>query len=194
MDGTTGLPLLTLQSQSEAEFWLEHLEPGSTFMLYLYAVNIKGLSSPVILPASTLKEAAKRTVPPTTDAFPSSIISAVAMGSGAGLLLVASISVIVCIRCKRRGNGSGNENHSTARSEGMELEPIQKGPPPANFNGCSTASSINTDELAENAGFCNSRHLRPVITASPSSIEHRKCQLKLPPDFVPLSDIPESCV
>ncbi|EFX89926.1 hypothetical protein DAPPUDRAFT_20705, partial [Daphnia pulex] len=61
MDVMTGQPQLTLQSDSVAEFWLTDLEPGSTFMLYLYAVNVKGLSQPVVLPVSTLKEAAKRT-------------------------------------------------------------------------------------------------------------------------------------
>ena len=55
-------PQLTLHSESSADFVRNNLEPGTTFILYVYAVNIKGLSAPVILPVSTLKEATKRTL------------------------------------------------------------------------------------------------------------------------------------
>jgi hypothetical protein len=106
MDVMTGQPQLTLQSDSVAEFWLTDLEPGSTFMLYLYAVNVKGLSQPVVLPVSTLKEAAKRTVPPSTDPFSGRVAGAVAMGTGAGLLLVSTVVVAACIRCRKRRNDS----------------------------------------------------------------------------------------
>ena len=202
----TGLPLLTLQSDVAAEFWLTQLEPGTTFMLYVYAVNVKGLSAPIILPASTLKEAAKRTVPPATDSFPGSVASAVAMGSGAGLLLLASISIFACLRCKRRpGMIPGSEAldretqvvlksaNGSARDGGVM---ISKRSP--------SSTSNSRDESGESAGF----HHRPVLrpTTATSAAQHqqqllfsngtmdRRARLKVPPDFVPSSDIPESCV
>lgn len=104
MDVMTGQPQLTLQSDVAAEFWLSDLEPGSTFILYLYAVNVKGLSTPVVLPVSTLKEAAKRTVPPSTDAFSDSVIGAVAVGSAAGIMLAGAVAIAACIRCKRQSS------------------------------------------------------------------------------------------
>lgn len=195
MDGTTGLPLLTVQSQTAAEFWLEHLEPGSTFMLYLYAVNIKGLSAPVILPASTLKEAAKRTVPPTTDAFPG-VASAVAMGAGASILLVASIAVAACIRCRRRQD---TPSHPAVQSKSADLAEMQRGkdPPCVTDMGSTShqiaASCNGRDEGAETAGFYHRPHRSRPPPGSQSVKDRRAC-LKLPPDFVPLSDIPESCV
>lgn len=199
----TGLTQLTLQSDSAAEFLLTQLEPGTTFMLYLYAVNVKGLSSPVILPASTLKEAAKRTVPPSTDSFPGSVASAVAMGSGAGLLLVASISVVACLRCKRR---TGNNIARTAEDRETQVAQCSKGSPScdgavrAGNHSIPYANSNGRDESAESAGFYHHRPGRPTPGAQhqqlfSTSSTDRRTRLKLPPDFVPMSEnIPESCV
>ena len=47
LDVSTGTPVMTITSLTP-EFSLNSLEPGSTFMLYVYAVNVKGLSPPVI--------------------------------------------------------------------------------------------------------------------------------------------------
>lgn len=206
MDVMTGQPQLTLQSDSAPEFWLTDLEPGSTFMLYLYAVNVKGLSQPVILPVSTLKEAAKRTVPPSTDPFSGSVAGAVAMGSGAGILLVTGIIVAVCIRCRRKQNGSAttvpltttavdepdqfHQQHQEPHSNGINQKAKNR---PVYVNGEATLEPTPSVSIQEdrNAGFYH----RPVRTAAPSHSENKRTCLKIPPDFVTtMSDVPESCV
>lgn len=121
MDVSSGQPLLTLQSDSAPEFWLTELEPGSTFTLYLYAANGKGLSAPVVLPASTLKEAAKRTVPPSTDKFSSGLLGAAATGVAVGVLLLSGVGAVACVRCRRRG---GPPADGEAKAGG---EPIDSG-------------------------------------------------------------------
>ena len=104
-------PQLTLHSELSADFVLNNLEPGSTFMLYVYAVNVKGLSAPVILPVSTLKEAAKRTVPPsTTDTFGASVAGAVAMGTGAAFLLIIITGIVAVLRCKQNQSERNRRN------------------------------------------------------------------------------------
>lgn len=206
----TGQPQLTLQSDSVAEFWLTDLEPGSTFMLYLYAVNVKGLSQPVVLPVSTLKEAAKRTVPPSTDPFSGSVVGAVAMGSGAGLLLVASIVVVVCIRCRRRQDEAGMAGPASTISE--RDHPLQyhehQQQHQAHSNGINATaksrSAYTNGELAlestSSVSFQEERNAgcyhRPIRSTAPPFVDNnkRKC-LKIPPDFVAtMSDVPESCV
>lgn len=206
MDVMTGQPQLTLQSDSVAEFWLTDLEPGSTFMLYLCAVNVKGSSQPVILPVSTLKEAAKRTVPPSTDPFSGSVVGAVVMGSGAGLLLVAGIIVVVCIRCRRKQNSSAttipltttavdepdqyHQQHQEALSNGINQTAKNR---PVYANGATTFESTPSVSFQEdrNAGFYH----RPVRTTAPPHVDNKRTCLKMPPDFVAtMSDVPESCV
>ena len=193
-----GQPHMILNSES-AEFWLSNLEPGSTFMLYVYAVNVKGLSPPVILPVSTLKEAAKRTVPPTTETFVGSVASAVAMGTGIAFLLIATITVVAVIRCKQNQNSRRNSQpeillHHQQQGCNQRFDPsssktngicLSNG-----SNGISTSAADPSDEMAESAGFYNYRSMRRNI----SSTSGRPCS-KLPPDFIAnLSDAPESCV
>ena len=197
-----GQPHMILHSESAAEFWLSNLEPGSTFMLYVYAVNVKGLSPPVILPVSTLKEAAKRTVPPTTETFVGSVASAVAMGTGVAFVLIATITVVAVVRCKQNQNSRRNSqpeillNHqqqggnqrfdpsSSTKTNGICLS--------NGSNGTSTSVADPSDEMAESAGFYNYRSMRRNISSPSTSGRPRS---KLPPDFVAnLSDAPESCV
>ena len=209
MDVTTGQPQLTLQSDSAAEFWLSDLEPGSTFMLYLYAVNVKGLSLPVVLPVSTLKEAAKRTVPPSTDPFSGSVAGAVAMGTGAGLLLVSAIIAFACIRYRRRRNDSSTRLTSLTGPavDGIHQQYEQQ----AHINGVGQTnkgrsvhkngelvSELTAPDICHaddrNAGF----YQRPAAartTVPPFADGNKRTCLKLPPDFVhTMSDVPESCV
>lgn len=215
MDVTTGQPQLTLQSDSVAEFWLTELEPGSTFMLYLYAVNVKGLSLPVVLPVSTLKEAAKRTVPPSTDPFSGSVAGAVAMGTGAGLLLVSTIIAFACIRYRRRNipasrmtsfMGSAVDDHrglnqqqqyhqQKAHTNGISQTDKSRLSNAAHTNG-ELVSELTAPDVCHddrNAGFY---HHRPDRTpAPPYASDNKRTCLKLPPDFVAtMSDVPESCV
>jgi hypothetical protein len=211
MDVMTGQPQLTLQSDSVAEFWLTDLEPGSTFMLYLYAVNVKGLSQPVVLPVSTLKEAAKRTVPPSTDPFSGRVAGAVAMGTGAGLLLVSTVVVAACIRCRKRRNDSAMTMTSlTALAEQDQYHQQNQGQRSNGINHQSPKSSRQTHKNGELVNetstecFANQNDDRsagfyPRLTRVPAppyvaNSSKNNC-LKLPPDYVAeMSEVPESCV
>ena len=211
MDVMTGQPQLTLQSESVAEFWLTDLEPGSTFMLYLYAVNVKGLSQPVVLPVSTLKEAAKRTVPPLTDPFSGRVAGAVAMGTGAGLLLVSTVVVAACIRCRKRRTDSAMTMTSlTALAEQDQYHQQNQGHRSNRINHQSSKNSSQTHtngELVNETStecFANQNDDRsagfyPRLTRVPAppyvANSSRNNCLKLPPDFVAeMSEVPESCV
>ena len=219
MDVMTGQPHLTLHSESVAEFWLNDLEPGSTFMLYLYAVNIKGLSQPVVLPVSTLKEAAKRTVPPSTDPFSSSVVGVVAMGTGAGILLVSAIVVVACIRCRSRQNTSTTTTTTLAASATDEanhhLQYIQQQQTHTNGVGYQSVNkshhklTLDNGELTaethpltsvgcqddRNASFYRRASNPSKTTAPPPYVDNKRTCLKLPPDFVnDMADVPESCV
>lgn len=212
MDVMTGQPQLTLQSDSAAEFWLTDLEPGSTFMLYLYAVNVKGLSQPVVLPVSTLKEAAKRTVPPSTDPFSGRVAGAVAMGTGAGLLLLLTVVVAACIRCRKRRNDSAmtmtsltalaeqdqyHQQNQSHHSNGINHQSA-KSSRVAHTNGElvneTSADCFASQNDDRSAGFYprSTRVPAPPYVANSSS--KTNC-LKLPPDYVAeMSEVPESCV
>ena len=78
--------------------------PYSNFPQNVQILNV--LSFQLIIPVSTLKEAAKRTVPPTTDYFTGNVIGAVAMGTGAGALLTCAITVVACFRCRRSASST----------------------------------------------------------------------------------------
>lgn len=196
----TGLPQLTLQSELAPEFWLTDLEPGSTFTLYLYAANAKGLSAPVVLPASTLKEAAKRTVPPNRDTFSSSVVGVMATGAGAGLLLIGSIAVVVCLRCRKENDGSSNtsllpasDNVGQAESKAKSCQVTGSTALPAySYGDGISLPASRVQNYEENGGFHHQ-------SAQPAGIntqqtEKRAC-LKVPPAFVVnMSDVPESCV
>lgn len=202
----TGQPQLTLQSDTVAEFWLTDLEPGSTFMLYLYAVNVKGLSQPVVLPVSTLKEAAKRTVPPSTDPFSGRVAGAVAMGTGAGLLLLTTIVVVACLRCRKKQNDSTVTITSSSglAEPGQYHQQMQVHSNGINHQSANSRPTHTDGELVhekttesftvnedKSAGF----YPRPAqMSATPYGGSKGNC-LKLPPDYVAtMSGAPESCV
>ena len=221
MDVMTGQPQLTLQSDAAPEFWLTDLEPGSTFMLYLYAVNVKGLSQPVILPVSTLKEAAKRTVPPSTDPFSGGVVGAVAMGSAAAILLVASVVVVACLRCKTRQNSSAAAIISLAAStnETERRGPLEhyqhKKQDEAHSNGIDADAAKSHQSLSirpSSESTCNQFILpvghhgeepsttgfyhRPARMSAPATqVDNKRNCFKIPPEFVAtMSDVPESRV
>lgn len=207
MDVMTGQPQLTLQSDTVAEFWLTDLEPGSTFMLYLYAVNVKGLSQPVVLPVSTLKEAAKRTVPPSTDPFSGRVAGAVAMGAGAGFLLLTTVVVVACLRCRRTRNdatmamtsstglaGQGQYHQQIQlHSNGINRQSAKSRPVHTNGELVSEkpTESFTAHEDHGTAGF----YPRPARTSAAPYVGSKGNCLKLPPDYVAtMSGAPESCV
>ena len=175
MDVATGQPQLTLQTESSAEFWLTELEPGSTFTLYLYAANAKGLSAPVVLPASTLKEAAKRTVPPSTDKLSGGLLGVAATGAAFGLVFISSVGVVACVRCRKRRRNETSSSLLAPRAD-AQAKPT---------SGACTNGDVNLALHEENGGFQQQTH---AAAEKPS-------RLKVPPAFVVnMSDVPESCV
>ena len=192
MDVSSQQSLVTLQS-NEPEFYLSNLEAGSTFMLYLYAVNAKGSSHPVVLPVSTLKEAAKRTVPPMTDNFPSNVVTAVAMGTGVAISLIAIIAVAACIRYKRRNTALSNEAQPHAASNAVTAF-SQDAVKTSQVNDSSVGLDCRPNESLDDSdsGFYH----RPVRNGTLLSSERTGCTLKISSSefLANISDVPESCV
>jgi len=197
MDVSLQQPLVTLQS-NKPEFYLSNLEAGSTFMLYLYAMNTKGSSHPVILPVSTLKEAAKRTVPPTTDNLDGSVVIAVAMGAGVAISLIAIITVAACIRYRRRNTALINESIRV---------PIKSN---ASDVGAFSKDSVKITQVSDNelsgvhrrqeslddtdSGFYH-QPVRNGLLSSMAAADRSSCILRISSEYLAnISDVPESSV
>ena len=205
LDVSSGLSLVTLHSDTAPEFRLSNLEPGSTFMLYLYAVNAKGSSAPVVLPVSTLKEAAKRTVPPTTDTFPSNVASAVAMGTAAALLLISSIALAACIRYRRHRTGlhrdtslaHGPSDPLCTHEGAQDDNKLGRNTSSLKENKVSTNGACKRDDSVDDtdSGFCNHQPVKNgMLSSSPLAPERRTC-LKLPLEYMAnIPNAPESSV
>ena len=166
---------MTLNSATP-EFWLSQLEAGSTFVLSVQAVNVKGVSAPLILPVSTLKEAAKRTVPPAAvDAFGGGVAGAVALGTGAAVLLAGAVAgAVACRRCHRLRSTPSTPPPPPSPPPAPPLQPQA---PLLQRRSDSDADYDREDEDAAESGF------------------YRPTPLPTPHNFAYLSvDVPESRV
>ena len=197
MDVSLQQPLVTLQS-NKPDFYLSNLEAGSTFMLYLYAMNTKGSSQPVILPVSTLKEAAKRTVPPTTDNIGGSVAIAVAMSIGVAILLITIITVAVCIRYKRRNPALINEStQAPTKSNTSDVTGFSKATVKTmqvNDNEANGVHRRNESIDDSDSGFYH-QPVRNGLLSSMTPVDRSSCILRISSEYLAnISDVPESSV
>ena len=195
---------MTLNSEI-AEFWLNQLESGSTFMLYISAVNVKGVSPHVMIPVSTLKEAAKRTVPPVTnsDLFTNNIFGAVALGMGIGLLLTCIIITVVCLRIKRRSQrhtSAAVECETVNSSNGINNQLPDVETCPSDLKIANSKSAETKTQKNENSDeLCSVDVVESVFYHRPISNIGHTDQTSFPKLYSSTylkncTDLPESCV
>lgn len=196
MDVSLQQPLVTLQS-NRPEFFLSNLEAGSTFMLYLYAMNTKGSSHPVVLPVSTLKEAAKRTVPPTTDNFAGSMVIAVVMGTGVAISLIVIITVVACIRYKRRNTGLINEStRAPTKSNTSDVAAFSADTVKITQVNDNKANGTHRHESLDDSDSGFYHHpVRNGLLSSMTAADRSSCILRISSEYLAnISDVPESSV
>ena len=218
VDVTSGSILSEATSDVAADFWIDNLEPGTTFVLYLFAYNAKGSSSSVVIPVSTIKEAAKQTIPGPVDPGPvdaaaaaagSQLVAGVAVALAATAAFLLTCAALVAASWIQRKNyllrrtqaesggltETDHANNVAATSAGLTNKAHW---PSQSVKQDPVDADDGDDDDGDDADSCFFH--RPVRISSPSysdRADNNKVVLKVftaPNYYLCDSDVPESCV
>ncbi|XP_053632422.2 nephrin-like [Cherax quadricarinatus] len=190
--------LLNITENTAPEFSLRGLEPGTSYVVHVYAANERGVSERRYLAGYTIKDVAERRTaqvkPPPDEEVSITPILAVVVGVVASLVLVALVAVLVVTLKKKRHPRSKNITLQTSLAETRDLDDNNPDLIPANGNDETENKSPTTPD---EGGFgsvhiCASvpypstaygsypRTPRPISSSSPQNMELMYAELTLP--------------
>nr|XP_045597283.1 nephrin-like [Procambarus clarkii] len=144
--------LLNITENSAPDFTLRGLEPGTSYVVHVYAANERGPSEKKILTGYTIKDMAERRTaqvrPPPEELVPITPILAVVVGVVGSLVLVAVVAVVVVSLKKKRRPRSKNVTLpiQTSLTDTRDLDDKNPDLIPANGNGEAEGKSPTTPE------------------------------------------------
>ncbi|XP_037786540.1 nephrin-like [Penaeus monodon] len=145
--------LLNITEKSTPDFTLTGLEPGASYLLYIYAANEKGISDKRRMQGYTLRDVAERRTaqvrPPPEELMSFTPIIAVVVGVLGSLVLVAITSVVV-VSLKRKRRRPRNKTVAlpiqTSLADSRDLDDKNPDLIPANGNSETENKSPTTPE------------------------------------------------
>lgn len=141
--------LLNITEKSTPDFTLTGLEPGASYLLYIYAANEKGISDKRRMQGYTLRDVAERRTaqvrPPPEELMSFTPIIAVVVGVLGSLVLVAITSVVV-VSLKRKRRRPRNKTVAlpiqTSLADSRDLDDKNPDLIPANGKGCGAGVEV----------------------------------------------------
>ncbi|XP_053628522.1 nephrin-like isoform X2 [Cherax quadricarinatus] len=160
-DTETKRLLLNITENTSPDFTLRGLEPGTSYVMQVYATNKRGPSEKRFLNGYTIRDVAERRTaqvrPPPEELVAITAILAVVVGVVGSLVLVALVAVVVVSLKKKRSPSSKTTTpqHQTYLADTQDLD--EKNPDLIPSNGNSEVVN-QTPTTPEEGGF-NSVHI-----------------------------------